>query len=53
MPNNDDDVIALSGNAPELSITKTDSVSTVQPSGSLTYSIVVTNNGNIAATSIE
>ena len=50
--NNATDVVPLAGNAPALAITKTDGVTSVVPGATPTYTIVVTNSGNIAATGV-
>lgn len=50
--NADQDDIPLAANAPDLSIDKDDGITTVVPGQTYTYDLVVTNNGNIAATGV-
>ncbi|MEO6157658.1 MAG: DUF11 domain-containing protein, partial [Ilumatobacteraceae bacterium] len=50
--NSDSDVVPLAGNAPELGITKSDGVTSLVPGGSTTYTLTVTNSGDIAATAV-
>ena len=50
--NTDADVVPLTSNAPELGVTKTDGVSSVVPGANTTYTLVVTNSGNIGATGV-
>jgi uncharacterized repeat protein (TIGR01451 family)/fimbrial isopeptide formation D2 family protein len=50
--NTDADVVPLTSNAPELGVTKTDGVGTVVPGADTTYTLVVTNSGNIGATAV-
>ncbi|MBX7070935.1 MAG: DUF11 domain-containing protein [Microthrixaceae bacterium] len=45
-------VVTLVGYAPDLSVTKSDGVSTTTPGSNLTYSVVVTNSGNIGASGV-
>ncbi len=50
--NIDTAVVGLVGVAPDLSVTKSDGVSAVQPGDLLTYTIDATNSGNIGASSV-
>ncbi len=50
--NLDSDIVPLAGNAPELGIIKTDGVTSLVPGGSTTYTLTVTNSGDIAATGV-
>ncbi len=46
------DTIPLAGNAPELSIVKDDGVTVLAPGDLTTYTLTVTNNGDIGATGV-
>ncbi|MCC6856557.1 MAG: DUF11 domain-containing protein [Microbacteriaceae bacterium] len=46
------DTIPLAANAPDLNIVKDDGLTTVTPGQTYTYTLTVTNNGNIAATGV-
>ncbi len=50
--NTDSDIVALTANAPELGIAKTDGITSVTPGSNTTYTMVVTNSGNIGATGV-
>ena len=50
--NSDDAIVALTGYNPDLSVTKTDGVTSTTPGSTLTYSVVVTNSGNIGASGV-
>ncbi len=50
--NVDTDTVPLASNAPELSIVKDDSLTNVVPGQLTTYTLTVTNNGNIGATGV-
>lgn len=50
--NSDDAVVALTGYNVDLSVTKTDGVVSTTPGSNLTYSITVTNSGNIGAANV-
>ncbi len=50
--NTDSDAVPLASNAPELGIVKDDAVTDVVPGQLTTYTLTVTNNGNIGATGV-